>query len=1110
MSFSDFQAVAASPRWWTPIQKTQGAGGSRTRGSFLFTQAPNAGSFSGSAGVATALSANSTGAPNIGADQSPATRHLLAVELVSSIRAGRQEVDPFLLLDLLLYYPACVVTGTPTALDNTVTLPRYTDGAGVMALAKQARPQLDTRFAKHLLARTCDIVDATDSTPESDGGWRTNAAGFHFNQRYGFGLIDADELTQLATLYDSPTTLLTQTTGTVAVNQTLADTGSKTVQFTLSTAQPLEEVLVTIDFETTNAYPLEVNLTAPSGYRTRLARGRDLFPSEPHARMAWQYTANALWGENPAGTWTLKIEDTKADGKQVTWHSYKVTARMGTLGLNNCISAPTNVAATDGTQEYTRVTWSAVSGATHYCVYRATSDDFGLAVAIGNWQTGTSYDDTTCLPLTAYYYWVRAASDSIGQCGSLPSNSDMGWSKLRPPTGVSASDGTTTDGVQITWDSAPMATYYRVYRNDVNNPAFAIPISSWQTELSYLDVSTAAVPGVDKYYWVCSAVNSSGGAESWFSAVDTGYRKLSSPAGVQATQGTYSNYVRVTWSAVWGASYYRVYRSSTNDPATAVGIGAWSISTSYNDTTAEPCDSHYYWVRAAVNSGGARPSDVSTAASGYRPMPAPTNVSASDGTYTAYCQVTWDAVSGATHYRVWRSTTNDPATAQQLSSWQMGTSYNHTGQYGQTNYYWITAAKDSSGLCASEKSASDSGWRGLLPPNCVNATDGQYMDRVWIGWCWGQYDIYHKIYRGLTSDPAAATAITGWIDTSFYEDTTGDLGVEYYYFVKAALAADGTGESDYSLGDLGWREIPAPANVAASDGSSTSYVRVTWDSGGAGLWYQVYRGTSSDPKFSTNISAWLDGVTSFDDTTAEAGTTYYYWVAAAADGAGTGASDAGGPDTGWRAIAGPDATASDGTYTNRVAVSWFIAPGSPYYFRVYRASVNNSAQALPLSAWRTGSSYSDTSADPGVYYYYWVKAAMDAAGTNAGPFGRGNRGHRALDCNNNGVPDQNDPDADGDGVPDDCDLCPNTLAGALVDATGCPLPIPGDYDHDGDVDEDDYGTFLMCSFGPAVPRTAGCVDMDFDHDYDVDVNDFGVFQRCYSGRNIAGNPNCAD
>jgi hypothetical protein len=102
-----------------------------------------------------------------------------------------------------------------------------------------------------------------------------------------------------------------------------------------------------------------------------------------------------------------------------------------------------------------------------------------------------------------------------------------------------------------------------------------------------------------------------------------------------------------------------------------------------------------------------------------------------------------------------------------------------------------------------------------------------------------------------------------------------------------------------------------------------------------------------------------------------------------------------------------------------------------------------------------------------------------------------------------------DGDADGDGVSGACDLCPGTIPGAAVDADGCPLPILGDFDRDGDVDAADFIVFINCRSGPKIPRSAGCASSDFDHDNDVDHDDFGRFQRCYSGENLPANPNCA-
>ena len=116
----------------------------------------------------------------------------------------------------------------------------------------------------------------------------------------------------------------------------------------------------------------------------------------------------------------------------------------------------------------------------------------------------------------------------------------------------------------------------------------------------------------------------------------------------------------------------------------------------------------------------------------------------------------------------------------------------------------------------------------------------------------------------------------------------------------------------------------------------------------------------------------------------------------------------------------------------------------------------------------------------------------------------------SADCNINGIPDTCEPDTDCDGVPDACDLCPNTIVGSPVDASGCPPVVPGDFDRDGDVDATDLVAFQDCASGPAVPRAAGCEAKDFDNDHDVDQSDFGIFQRCLSGEDVSADPNCAN
>ena len=201
--------------------------------------------------------------------------------------------------------------------------------AGTMALVKQVQPALDVRFAKHLLALTSDIVDASDSTSTSDGGWRTNAAGIHFNQNYGFGLIDADELTQIATDYSGVTALTTYDTSTVTVSTAIPDNNAAGVTrtFNVSAATPMEEVEARIVAHHSFSGDLQITLTSPSGYSSRLVKS--FFGSAANP-LNWWYTTNAFWGENPAGTWTIKVADLRVNNPG-TWDSYRVIVHMGEL-----------------------------------------------------------------------------------------------------------------------------------------------------------------------------------------------------------------------------------------------------------------------------------------------------------------------------------------------------------------------------------------------------------------------------------------------------------------------------------------------------------------------------------------------------------------------------------------------------------------------------------------------------------------------------------------------------------------------------------------------------------------------------------------------------------
>lgn len=177
--------------------------------------------------------------------------------------------------------------------------------AGGLAVLLQSRPMLGWRDVKEILIRSAVQNHA------SDPGWFTNAAGFHFNDKYGAGLLNVSAAVTLAAAW---TNLGPLTAHSAAAPGALAipdnSPAGVTCTFTFSAAQSLrvEQIALAVNVTHPRRGQLEYTLTSPSGTVSRLARPRPDYI----ANLAWTFTTPQFWGESATGTWTLRVRDTVA------------------------------------------------------------------------------------------------------------------------------------------------------------------------------------------------------------------------------------------------------------------------------------------------------------------------------------------------------------------------------------------------------------------------------------------------------------------------------------------------------------------------------------------------------------------------------------------------------------------------------------------------------------------------------------------------------------------------------------------------------------------------------------------------------------------------------
>jgi subtilisin family serine protease/subtilisin-like proprotein convertase family protein len=226
------------------------------------------------------------------------------------------------------------------------------NASGVVALILSANPSLTWRDVRHILASTSTLIDADnekvtlsigDDEFSAHDGWVKNAAGFSFNNLYGFGRVDAGAAVAMAKSYKAELGEQVisewQGEGSVIGEPALTaqipdnDANGLTQEFEVTENVTVEAMQFKFDVsnedmsfglpdntQTTAGVDLAIEVTSPAGTRSVLLSSKQalMFPAYDFSA-GWQIgyilknavmLSNAFYGENAKGTWKIRLIDT--------------------------------------------------------------------------------------------------------------------------------------------------------------------------------------------------------------------------------------------------------------------------------------------------------------------------------------------------------------------------------------------------------------------------------------------------------------------------------------------------------------------------------------------------------------------------------------------------------------------------------------------------------------------------------------------------------------------------------------------------------------------------------------------------------------------------------
>ena len=583
----------------------------------------------------------------------------------------------------------------------------------------------------------------------------------------------------------------------------------------------------------------------------------------------------------------LNYTDSKADAGTTYYYKVKALAADGTdsslsaaVAITCRCARPVVKPSYVGASGKPYIYWGAVDGANRYYVYRSTTKD-GTYSFLGS-TAKLNYTDSKADAGTTYYYKVKAEI-----VNGVKSNSSAAVAITcrcaRPvvkPSYVGASGKP-----YIYWGAVDGAGKYYVYRSTSKDGTYEY--IGYTTKTNYTDSKANA--GYTYYYKVQAISSALTMAKVYLSPsnqTDNCYAYGNTNEAVQCGKIADSCRIALERSGVtvqvghmpsmqdkckesnaFGADLHvPIHTNAFN--GTVTGTRMFCLNSSGESMKA--CEAIFAWL-APITPGTSENIQVDASLYEVRVPSAP----------TAYVECEFHDNATTAKWIVEHTVDIGEAIARGICDY-FGVTYKEKEQpesaASTDKLYRVQEGAFANHPIAEEKNTANSSLsaavvvtcrcaRPVVKPSYVGASGKPYI-------YWGAVDGAGKYYVYRSTSKDGTYEYIGYTTKTNYTDSKAVAGTTYYYKVKGISSVKSTANSAFSAAVAVTCRCARPSvKITTTNGSP----RLTWNAVTGASQYEVYRATS---KNGTYTKMFTTSNLSYTNTSAKAGTTYYYKVKA--------------------------------------------------------------------------------------------------------------------------------------------------------------------------------------------------------------------------------------